>query len=238
MSKPRVVAFIQARLTSARLPNKVLAKIGEWTALELMLKRLEPAKSLEQIVLLIPDTQQNDRLAEYIKRDLKLLCFRGSEHDVLSRYSEAAKSYPADYYVRLTADCPLICHEIVDEVVNRTIQECADYGSNINPPTFPDGFDVECISSRALEWSEKNISNTQWREHVTMGLRECDPRTQDLKFLNVSRQGESVAHLRLTLDTPEDLKMLNNLAAVFGGVLPSAEAHQIEKAAIYCLKGK
>ena len=104
VSKPCITAFIQARLTSTRLPNKVLAKIGPWTALELMVKRLERCTSLDEIIILTPENPENDRLAEYVQLELKYPLVRGSEHDVLSRFVKAAAIYPSDYYVRLTAE--------------------------------------------------------------------------------------------------------------------------------------
>lgn len=228
MSKPRVVAFIQARLTSTRLPNKVLAKIGSWTALELMLKRLERAEKLDKTVLLIPDTVANDPLRVYIDEELRYPVFRGSEHDVLGRFAAASKVYPADYYVRLTADCPLICPEIVDEVVNAALSLKADYQSNTNPPTFPDGFDVECVSSRALAWCENFISDPTWREHVTMGLRKSSDVPSDFRFSNLTRDGGSLAHIRLTLDNSEDLAMITRIVEGFGERSLYAGPNEIE----------
>jgi spore coat polysaccharide biosynthesis protein SpsF (cytidylyltransferase family) len=228
MSKPRVVAFIQARLTSSRLPNKVLAKIGSWTALELMLKRLGRATTLDQTVLLIPDTAANDPLRDYIEEELTYPFFRGSEHDVLGRFVEASQVYPADYYVRLTADCPLLCPEIVDKVVTAAIDLKADYQSNTNPPTFPDGFDVECVSSRALDWCGKFVSDPTWREHVTMGLRQSPDVPRDFKFSNLTREGESLAHIRLTLDTSADLEFIGGIVGELGDNAPLATSVEIE----------
>jgi glutamate-1-semialdehyde 2,1-aminomutase len=216
MSTPRVVAFIQARLTSTRLPNKVLAKIGPWTALELMLKRLEKAKTLNEVVLLIPDTKQNEPLSKYIENELKCPYVMGDEHDVLSRFVKAAAMNPADFFVRLTADCPLISPTIVDDVVRLTVGCNADYGANVNPPTFPDGFDVECFSSRSLQWIDKHADTPRWREHVTLVLREHPGIPSDFKFVNLTRNGESAVSVRLTLDYPEDLTVFQQLYERFG----------------------
>ena len=228
MSKPRVVAFIQARLTSTRLPNKVLAKIGSWTALELMLKRLGRAKTLDQTVLLIPNNAANDPLRDYIEKELSYPFFRGSESDVLGRFVEASKVYPADYYIRLTADCPLICPEIVDKIVTAAINFKDDYQSNTNPPTFPDGFDVECVSSRALAWCGKFVSDPTWREHVTMGLRKSSDVPRDFKFSNLRREGESLAHIRVTLDNSSDLDFICRIVESLGEEALTVGPNEIE----------
>ena len=223
MSTQRVIAFIQARLTSTRLPNKVLAKIGPWTVLELMLKRLERAKSLNEIVVLVPESNDNDRLAEYVENDLKRLCVRGDEHDVLSRFVKGSQIFPADYYVRLTADCPLICPEVVDDVVSMVIKEKGAYGSNTNPPTFPDGFDVECLSREALFWTHENIKDSHFREHVTYGFRTSEIRPKRFEIRNLSLSGESCDWMRLTVDTYNDLLTCGRLFDHFGEGLMQAD---------------
>lgn len=216
MPKPHVSAFIQARLTSTRLPNKVLAKIGPWTALELMLKRLERATSLDKIVILTPENQENDCLAEYVQQDLKYPLVRGDEHDVLARYVKAAAAYPSDYYVRLTADCPLICPEIVDEVLSRTLDSAAAYGTNTMPPTFPDGFDVECMSAEALDWADKNAITKESREHVTSALRQISGIKHNFETFNLIKLGDSASSIRLTLDHPEDYRVFEMLFETLG----------------------
>jgi glutamate-1-semialdehyde 2,1-aminomutase len=219
------------------LPNKVLAKIGPWTALELMLKRLERATSLDKIVILTPDNPENDRLAEYVKGDLQYPVVRGDEHDVLARYAKAAAAYPSDYYVRLTADCPLICPEIVDQVVNRTIDTGAAYGSNINPPTFPDGFDVECMSADALNWLSKNAYTASSREHVTSALRQNSGSKPNFKIFNLIKLGNSAANIRLTLDHPEDHRVFEFLFSIFGAALETISADRlIEQYRANCLE--
>lgn len=230
MSNPQVIAFIQARLTSTRLPNKVLAKIGPWTALELMLKRLERAKTLDKIVILTPETSENDRLAKYVEQELKFPLVRGAEYDVLSRFNKAAGIYPAQYYVRLTADCPLICPEIVDDVIGMTLACAAAYGTNRMPPTFPDGFDVECMSADALSWLNKNAITPTQREHVTLGLLPNDGLKHNFEMVNFSRVGGSVATIRLTLDHLEDLRVFELLFKSLGeGLMTSSGDELIEQ---------
>lgn len=216
MQEVETIAFIQARLTSSRLPNKVLEKIGPWTALELMLKRLELSKRLDRIVVLIPDNHQNDRLSDYLNSVLHCAVVRGDETDVLSRFIKASEQFPAKYYVRLTADCPLICPDIVDQVINLSIREDADYSHNVSPATFPNGFDVECLKAGTLAWIDTKATNPSWREHVTLGLREHSSLPSDLKIFNLEHDGDSAANVRLTLDYIEDLEVMRIIYRKFG----------------------
>jgi len=205
------VAIIQARLTSTRLPNKVLMQLGKYTAIELMYERVKRSKTLSNIVFAIPDNKENDRLAEYIITKLQAPLARGSEEDVLDRYVQAAAQYPSDSYVRLTADCPLICPEIIDDVVNKARLEKLDYCSNTNPPTFPDGFDVEYFTNSTLKWMDENIESLQLREHVTLGLKREDTKQLELKLGCLLNKDGDQSKVRLTLDHPEDLRVLKFL---------------------------
>jgi spore coat polysaccharide biosynthesis protein SpsF (cytidylyltransferase family) len=230
MSKSRVIGFIQARLTSSRLPNKVLSKIGQWTTLELMVKRLKHAKTLDKIVVLIPDNTENDALAEYIDRSLGIEFVRGDEHDVLGRFHKASLLFPSDYYVRMTGDCPLLPAEIVDAVVTMTVLDNADYGSNAYPPTFPDGFDVECVSAGALKWAQENIKQLSIREHVTLGLHKEKSSARSFKFSNYARKTPTTEWMRITLDSPADLEVFQQLAKKFGNRLLEVQSTEIEDA--------
>ena len=229
MSSPRVVALIQARLTSSRLPNKVLAKIGPWTVIELMYRRLRRADRLNDIVFVIPDTIENDPLNLYLESVLKVQVFRGSELDVLKRFAGAKRQFPADYYVRLTADCPLICPELVNEVICCAVSDKLAYATNTNPPTFPDGFDVECISQEALQWTDENTSNLHWREHVTYGLREGADRPKSFKFGNVTQKDMNGEWIRLTLDTPGDLDVFREMHKLKGDVLEKLDHKDLQR---------
>jgi spore coat polysaccharide biosynthesis protein SpsF (cytidylyltransferase family) len=206
----RPVAIIQARLTSSRLPGKVMKNLGKVSALELMLGRLRRAQRLSRIVIAIPDSPDNDDLARYVEGlpDVDLL--RGPEDDVLTRFRMVADRFPAKFYVRLTADCPFVCPEIVDEVIAAAIASGAWCYGNANPPTFPDGFDVECISRAALEWLDRHAHSSRHREHVTLRLYEDPPAEAVVK--NLSNPRGDFSAVRLTLDTPEDLEALKRLS--------------------------
>jgi spore coat polysaccharide biosynthesis protein SpsF (cytidylyltransferase family) len=208
---PVVTIVIQARLTSTRLPGKVLAQIGCYKALDLMIRRLRKARFGERIVVAVPDGERNSILCNYVQSELGLRLVVGPEDDVLSRFRRVADQFPSDYFVRLTADCPLICPEILDAVVGMAIAEkcCA---SNIRPPTFADGFDVECLTSEALYWLDQFALPGPEREHVTLRMRSTVPFRQ-LNFFNPSGDHSSI---RLTLDTARDLEILNLVARHVG----------------------
>jgi spore coat polysaccharide biosynthesis protein SpsF (cytidylyltransferase family) len=230
MPKPHVVALIQARLTSSRLPGKVLAKIGPWSIVELMSSRLKRSKSIDQIVYVVPNSSENDTLADYLKIEMSASVVRGDEHDVLGRFMLATESYPADYYVRLTADCPFVCPELVDEVVRTAITKQASYVSNTHPPSYADGFDVECISAEALRWTNEHATDKISREHVTIGFYSSSMRPKTFTLQNISFSGPSCDWMRLTVDTAADLSACNKLFEYFGDKLPEQDHLALQKA--------
>ena len=113
----KIVAIVQARLTSKRFPKKVIQKIGKFTIVELILKRLQKSKLIDEIVFVIPSNQKNDKLYK-ILRGLKVNIFRGSENNVLDRYYKAAKKYHAKNVMRVTGDCPLVDARLIDKMIS------------------------------------------------------------------------------------------------------------------------
>lgn len=226
--KPAVVAVIQARMTSSRLPGKVLQEIAGKPALKLMCERVARARLVDKICVCVPDTPDNAGLFEFVSNELSLPCIAGSESDVLSRFIDVVAEFPADYYVRLTADCPLICPEIIDIVIATGLEAGADYASNVDPPSFPDGMDVEMVSKCALVWAGHNAKRSDEREHVTLAIRDSASSGSQFKKVNVARQGDSTAWMRLTLDYPEDLLALNSVTSRLAGNPVAAGLSEIE----------
>ena len=134
----KVVAIVQARMGSTRLPSKVMKEIGGVPMIELLLARLSRAKEVDQIVVATSVDEKNGFLATHVE-ELGYLCVRGSENDVLQRYLDAAYASKADIVVRVTGDCPLIDPTLVDEVVARFKREQVDYLANNLPPTYSRG---------------------------------------------------------------------------------------------------
>ncbi|MBT5470351.1 MAG: NTP transferase domain-containing protein, partial [Nitrospina sp.] len=138
----KTIAILQARMNSTRFPNKVMRTICDTPMIGLLLKRLSNAKLIDQIVLATSEDPCNDPLERYVA-GLGYPVFRGSEDDVLDRYYQAAKKFKADSVVRISGDCPLIDPTIVDEVLTKFQNSHVDYASNVTPPTYPDGLDIE-----------------------------------------------------------------------------------------------
>src|SRR5438477_2593497 len=140
-----VVAIIQARMSSTRLPGKVLLDIAGQPMLWRVISRVCRTKTIEQIVVATSTAAADDAISAFCA-ERGIVCFRGSETDVLDRYYQAARSVQAKTIVRITADCPLLDPEVIDLTVSRFLEGSWDYVCNVNPPTFPDGLDTEVFS--------------------------------------------------------------------------------------------
>src|SRR5262245_66416880 len=138
----KVVAIVQARMGSTRLPGKVMKPVGGVPMIELLLSRLGRAQEVDEIVLATSEDPRDEPLARHVA-SLGIRGFRGSENDVLDRYYRAAMEADADAVVRITGDCPLVDPKLVDEIVRAFKAAAVDYTSNTMPPTFPNGLDVE-----------------------------------------------------------------------------------------------
>ncbi len=171
----------------------------------LLLQRLTLAERLDQIVLATSENPRNDPLTAYV-RGLGYEVYRGSETDVLDRYYCAAAASAAGTVVRITGDCPLIDPAVIDSVIARFFDAEVDYASNIQPPTFPDGVDVEVFSFRALETAFHDAVQPAHREHVTPFIRESDRFAR----CNVAHT-EDRSNERWTVDEPNDLTVVRRV---------------------------
>lgn len=165
-----ILAIVQARMGSTRLPGKALKKVNGKPLIEILLYRLSLAKKIDKIILATSENSENDELANLVEK-LEYEVYRGSEDDVLDRYYRAAKKYQPTSIVRITGDCPIIDPELVDEVIDLYHNKNVDYASNTEPPTFPDGLDTEVFSFAALETAHQQATNSFDREHVTPFIR-------------------------------------------------------------------
>ncbi len=206
----KIVAIVQARMGSTRFPNKVLQPLsyGE-QMIGLLFKRLSRSAFINEIILATSTSSNNDPLVKFVSNLGYKVC-RGSEVDVLSRYWDAAQSTTGEVFVRITGDCPLIDPGLVDSVIAKFLETGCDYASNVAPPTFPDGLDVEVFSKEALLNAQTNVQTAFQREHVTpyfreSGLFKCENVTNDIDY-----SGE-----RWTVDELEDLIVINNILEYF-----------------------
>lgn len=200
-------AIIQARVNSSRLPKKVLKLVLGKTAIERQIERVKKSVFIQKIILAIPEGRQDNILEKAGKR-LGVEVFRGSEKDVLERFYFAAKNFSLKDIVRLTGDCPLFDWKIADEVIDFYLKNKFDYVSNVHPPTFPDGLDVEVFSFETLEKVFQNASLKSEREHVTPYIAN---HPELFKTGNLIRNGNDLSFLRLTLDEPKDLILIRKI---------------------------
>ncbi|WP_338751613.1 glycosyltransferase family protein [Bacillus sp. FJAT-52991] len=204
----KIVAVIQARMGSTRLPGKILKKVMGKTLLEYQLERVKRSKLIDEIVVATTSKSSDDVIVNLCE-ELGIHTYRGSEDDVLSRYYEAATVYKADVVVRLTSDCPIIDPEVIDQVVRVYLnhQGAVDYVSNTLKRTFPRGMDTEVFSYQALEQAYQQANLYRDREHVTAYFY-TNPEKYQLK--NVKSSNNSSRH-RWTVDTEEDFELITKI---------------------------
>lgn len=207
-----VVALVQARMGSTRLPGKVLADVAGAPLLERCLRRLSRAETLDEVVVATSSSPRDDKLAEWCDA-AGWRCVRGSEDDVLGRFADAARVVAANVVVRICGDCPLMEPSIVDRVVRALQGADADYASNFFPRrTFPRGLDVEALSREVLDRLAAEDANPEWREHVTEYLLHHPDRFRIAAIENE----EDLSHLRWTVDEPADLELVRRVVSHFG----------------------
>jgi spore coat polysaccharide biosynthesis protein SpsF len=205
----RIVAVVQARTGSTRLPGKVLAPVGGSPMLVQQLRRLVAAQSLTEIVVATTTEPEDDAVVE-LARGEGIRCFRGSDEDVLSRYVEAAHDSAADVVVRLTADCPLIDAGVVDAVTETLVDGPTqfDYASNVVHRTYPQGLDAEALFADTLERVDRLARSPEAREHVTWFIASERP---ELFLVGSVTDDEDNSDLRWTVDTAADLELVRRL---------------------------
>jgi len=201
-----ILGILQARVSSTRLPSKVMRLILNKPMLAHQIDRIKQSKLIDQLIVATSLSEEDNAIAELCLQ-AGIACFRGSLDDVLDRLYKAAKPYHPSHVVRMTGDCPLIDFGIIDQVINNHLQNHFDYTSNSNPPTFPDGLDVEIITFKALEkiWQMAKLPSE--REHVTLFIRN---HPEIFKIGNLVNQ-QDLSHLRWTVDEAEDFILIQKI---------------------------
>ena len=203
----KTVGIVQARMTSTRLPGKILKTVLGKPLLEYELERLKRVDSLDELIVATTTNIDDDPVVD-LCRSMGVATYRGSEHDVLSRYYEAASERNADAVVRFTADCPLIDPEIAETVICHYLDHVdeLDYCST-DVTTYPRGLDTEIFSMHALKVAFEQGHEKPDREHVTYYIH-----TRPEKFRIWKQQsGFDWAKYRLTVDTPEDFVLIKEI---------------------------
>ena len=207
---PRTVAFIQARMSSNRLPGKVLQDIAGQPMLAWVVERARLAKSLDEVVVATSTDATDDTVASLCQH-AGIPYYRGDLDDVLDRLYQAAQAHQAETIVRLTGDCPLIDPSVIDETVSAFYESYVDFAANRLPPpwkrTYPIGLDTEVCSFAALERAWKEADQPQQREHVLPYLYE-EPGRFTIRVID---HDPDYGHYRWTVDTLEDLDLVRSI---------------------------
>ena len=203
-----ILAVIQARMGSSRLPGKVLKDVFGVKILELVYSRLQKSKLIDDIILAIPDIQSDDVLAQFLS-EKKINFFRGASNDVLSRIVGASNVYNCSHIVRITGDCPLICPEIIDKMIELSISKKVDYAWVHE--SFAEGADGEIIKANVLKEADEKAILTSEREHVTQYIHNNSNRFSRQPLINDFDD----SNFRFVLDNPEDFEVLKKILNYF-----------------------
>ena len=205
-NKKKMIAFIQARAESERFPNKIFYKINNLPIIEILIKRLKKSKYLKKIVILTYKSDQNKNLIPIVKKN-NCEIFFGDKNNVLKRFYFASKKYNKfNQILRITGDCTLSDPKLVDDIIMRHLKTNSDFTSNVNPPTFPDGFDVEIFTRKLLiETFKKNGSKFD-QEHVTPLMKK----NKKIRINNYSQKND-LSKYKISVDEFEDYQKLKYL---------------------------
>lgn len=202
----KVVVILQARMSSSRLPGKVLKHIVGQPMLALQIERINYAKLVNELIV-ATSTDSSDQPIQDWCNEKKVKCFRGDLNNVLDRYFQASKLSTAEHIIRLTADCPLIDSTIIDEVIKLHLEEKNDYTSNAIVPSFPDGLDVEIMTQKTLNNSWELSGKASEKEHVTLHIRNHPKKYK----IGSYKQDANLKNKRWTVDHIEDFHLVSNI---------------------------
>jgi spore coat polysaccharide biosynthesis protein SpsF len=219
-----ILAILQARTSSSRLPGKVLLPLAGAPMIVRQIARVRRARRIDALVVATSDDCSDDELARTLAA-AGVAVHRGPLDDVLARFTGALAAFgPAAHLVRLTGDCPLADPAVIDATIDRVIAADADYGSNTPPESlassgrsFPKGLDVECMKAAALLAAAERAASAEEREHVTWALH----RRPDLYRQAFLRQSADEGEVRWTVDYPDDYAFV---AAVYDALWPANPA--------------
>lgn len=196
---------------STRFPGKVLKSINNRPMIEWQILRIRESH-IKDIVLATSSESSDDELVRVVG-DLGIEVFRGSVNDVHSRYVSILESHSPDYFIRLTGDCPVVMPDLLDQMTSAFESQHVEYLSNVNPPTFPDGLDIEIISTKSfLEFSKMELTDKE-KEHVTFGMRI---RPAQFKIGNFVAPYD-LSKMRWTVDYEEDYVFISKIFKYFEG---------------------
>ncbi|MFP5268887.1 cytidylyltransferase domain-containing protein [Coleofasciculus sp.] len=201
-----IIAILQARVSSSRLPGKVLKPILGVPMLGRQIERVQRAKLIDYLLVATSD-DVTDNLIEQWCRESGVECFRGKLDDVLDRFYQAAKPIAPEHVIRLTGDCPLTDPDLIDEVIQFHIAGGFDYSTNAIEPTYPDGLDVEIFRFPCLEQAWREAKLPSQREHVTPFIHQQPNRFR----IGIYKNDADLSHLRWTVDEILDFELVRQV---------------------------
>ena len=217
-----IAAVVQARVTSTRLPGKVLKTLAGKPMIIQQLERIDHCSMLDKVILATSVDVTDDPLAKVVQAVGREV-FRGSLNNVLNRYYEAARQYSPDHVVRLTGDCPLVDPRIIDQVIQAHVEQPNDYTSNTLKPSYPDGLDVEVVTFSALEKCFKLARLPSELEHVTQYIHN---HVGEFRVCNVKHKSD-LSNMRWTVDEPEDFEFVETIYKKLFTKNPSFDMHDV-----------
>ncbi|WP_169577920.1 cytidylyltransferase domain-containing protein [Salisaeta longa] len=217
-----IVAVIQARMGSTRLPGKVLRDIAGRPMIDWVVRRARRISSVDQVVVATSVLDKEKPLIEHLESQ-QIPFIRGSESDVLERYVDAAEAYDADAVVRITSDCPLLMPDVSENVIQTFVETSCDYAANTIERTYPRGLDTEVISCSALRRVHSMASDPADREHVTRYIRK---HSEDFALCSVTANNNR-AGLRWTVDEEEDLILVRRIYEMLGAKTETASYEDV-----------
>lgn len=198
-----ILAILQARISSSRLPGKVLKPLLGVPMLLRQIERLKKSQKIDRL-LVATSTEPSDDPIEKLCKEHGIACYRGNLNDVLDRFYQAAREFDPEYVVRLTADCPLTDAKLIDDVIGYFLGGGFDYASNAIQATYPDGLDMEVLRFSCLEQAWREATLPSQREHVTPFIHQQPHRFKIGHYKN----SIDLSHLRWTVDEPKDFELV------------------------------
>lgn len=230
MEQNKITCIIQSRVSSSRLPGKILLPGYNKPLLLHLFERLKKSKLIKKIIIATTKSITDDVIFNLCKKN-KIEVFRGNSLDLLDRYYKCAKKYKAKNILRITSDCPLMDYRLVDKVIKKFFLTRSDYISNVHPPSFPDGFDIEIFKFRTLEKAYFKAKKKHEREHVTPFMWDNRGVFKISNYRNNSKNYYN--KYRLTLDYKEDYYVIWK---IFNDLYPKNKYFKLEDIIKYLKK--
>ena len=208
----KIGSIVEARMSSTRLPGKVLLKVGKKNMLDYLTDRIKLVKNINKVIIATTTNPKDIKIVNWCK-EKKISYFKGSEENVLQRVYLCAKKYNLEVVVLVTGDCPVVDHNIISQTLNTFLNNKADYVSNAHVRTYPDGMDVQVFSFRALKKSYQLAKSKLEKEHVPLNMRR-----NNTIFKAIYIMAPNNLHwpeLGLTLDEIGDFELLKKIIKYF-----------------------